>query len=79
MQHKPKWRWIGGKAHCFIKGADVPYLSLCERHTLDKAYGGSVRRPPAWMRCGRCDGLEMDLLGWDESGPETANWQDGCP
>lgn len=77
LQYKPKWRWIHGRSHCFVKGENAPYESLCGQHTLDKAYGGACRRPPPYMRCGRCDGLEMDMLGWEESGPETKDWETG--
>jgi len=85
MVWKTKWRWIGGVAHCFIKSTRIEgagtkgYTSLCSRHTLPKAYGGSCRRPPPLMRCAICDGAEMDILGWDQSGDESKGWEDGCP
>ena len=78
MIWKTKWRWLGGTAHCFVREGKL-YESLCGRHTLPKAYGGTCRRPPPMYRCGICDGKEMDLLGWDESGPDHDNWMEGCP
>jgi hypothetical protein len=38
--------------------------------------GQQCARPPAVLRCARCDILEMKRRGVEESMPELANWQD---
>ena len=80
MAHKPKWRWVGQVSHCFVKAdeaAPIKYRSLCGRYVRATAGGGAARRPPPWLRCGACDGAEMDMLGWSESGDETKDWEIG--
>lgn len=78
LKLKTKWRWVGQKSHCFVR-ADKFYVSFCGKHDLDRAYGGSCRRPPPMLRCGVCDGAEMDAYGWEESGPDSKNWEEGRP
>ena len=80
MVHKPKWRWVCQTSHCFIKddgSGPVKYRSLCGRHVRATAGGGACRRPPPVLRCGACDGAEMDMLGHSESVAETNDWEVG--
>ena len=71
------WRPMGnGVWHCFKKKAHADgggYASLCQRAERDRAGGQAITRPPAVLRCGRCDGLEMDRRKWNESGRETVS------
>jgi hypothetical protein len=74
------WRQVGLKWHCFKrlsrqKGEKPCWGSLCCRHELSRSGGQECRRPPAHLRCGLCDGAEMERRGWDESGPESENRQ----
>lgn len=65
------WRaGASGRWHCFKRRAhDKGYISLCGRETREYAGGQAITRPVVWLRCGQCDGMEMDRRGWDESGP----------
>lgn len=80
-QYKPKWRQMipDGVFHCFVRatvGGKQVYESLCCRHTLQRAGGGSCNRPPAILRCALCDAGEMDLLKLEESADTLPNWRD---
>lgn len=68
------WVW-----HCYSKGAEGRYVSLCGAMTRTRSGGQQARRPPVLLRCGRCDVAEIERRGWDESGPESADWRDGTP
>jgi len=72
------WRFIAGGGfhvwHCFkkLEGPGQPlWQSLCGLHEIDRTNGQAIMRPRTEMRCGRCDGLEMERRGWEESGPAT--------
>jgi hypothetical protein len=64
------WRKARGQWHCFKKIAGVRgYVSLCQRQEIAMVRGREISRPEAALRCGVCDGLEMELRGWEGSGP----------
>lgn len=75
LRDKLYWRPVAGRWHCFKK-ADEGFMALCGAAALDQSGGQSIARPPAVMRCGICDGKEMDRRGWEESGPERAEWRE---
>lgn len=58
-------------AHCFKKSEERGWISLCGRWVTQRIGGQPVSRPRPELRCGSCDGAEMDRRGWEESGPET--------
>ena len=72
---RPKWRRYGWRWHAMIRDGAVGYLSLCGDVQDGIAHGQRTTRPPAMMRCGRCDGTEMAMAGKDESLDETAGWE----
>jgi hypothetical protein len=64
------WRKARGQWHCFKKIAQVRgYVSLCQRLEIAMVRGREISRPEAALRCGMCDGLEMERRGWVGSGP----------
>jgi hypothetical protein len=64
------WRKARGQWHCFKKIAQVRgYVSLCQRQEIAMVRGREIARPEAHLRCGVCDGLEMERRGWVGSGP----------
>lgn len=75
------WRKVAGDYHCFKRKAGSPggkaahCISLCGRREITRSGGQGCRRPPAIMRCARCDGLEMARRGWEESGPVSKDWK----
>lgn len=83
FRDKLYWRFGASTlAHCFKKSSELRngprgwvtlrvWVSLCGRATLTRSRGQAVERPEPRFRCGRCDGLEMERRGWDESGPTT--------
>lgn len=58
-------------AHCFKKSDGHGWVSLCGRWVTKRIGGQACSRPRPELRCGLCDGLEMERRGWDESGPDT--------
>lgn len=70
-----------GVWHCFKRlahdqqTATQRFISLCHRAFLPRSGGGQGCRPPVGLRCGRCDGLEMDRVQAEESLPENPNWR----
>ncbi len=76
LQDKLFWRRVTtGLFHCFKKASSGGYVSLCGQFHLARCGGQSITRPPAMMRCARCDIAEMRRRGWDQSGPETDGWR----
>lgn len=74
FRDKLYWRLAGGLWHCFKKGTSAgprAFYSLCGGESLLRVGTQQVRRPRPELRCGRCDGLEMQRRGWEESGPAT--------
>jgi len=76
LRDKLYWRQRpGGMYHCLKKtegGSHANlFVSLCGNYVRKRSGGQEIRRPPAFMRCGRCDVLEMKRRGWEESGPVT--------
>ena len=70
LTDKLYWRKARGQWHCFKKIAQVRgYVSLCQRQEIAMVRGREISRAVAALRCGVCDGLEMDLRGWEGSGP----------
>ena len=68
-QHKDRGPW-----HCFkrIQSDAKEWQSLCGHYfKVGRIGGGECKRPNAWLRCGICDGLEMERRGWTESGPAS--------
>lgn len=64
------WRDVDGKWHAFQKAGHKYWISMCGAYDMQNLCGGAqTTRPRPELRCGRCDGLEMDLRGWEESGP----------
>jgi hypothetical protein len=64
------WRKARGEWHCFKKLAQVRgYVSLCQRREIALVLGQQIARPEADLRCSLCDGVEMELRGWDSAGP----------
>lgn len=74
-QDKLYWR-RAGKYHCFKKVSNPHgYQSLCGQEEIKKSGGQGIRRPPSVLRCGLCDGKEMDRRGWVESGETSKDWR----
>jgi hypothetical protein len=64
------WRKARGEFYCFKKLAQVRgYVSLCQRLEIAMVRGREISRPEAALRCGVCDGREMERRGWVGSGP----------
>lgn len=64
------WRRAAGAYHCFRRRRrEHRFDSLCGRHTIDRVGDQAIDRPESWGRCGRCDGLEMERRGHEESLP----------
>lgn len=74
LRDKLYWRQVGSIWHCFKKVRNGLFQSLCDYHTLPKSYGGRLNRPPVLLRCGLCDGEEINRRGHDESLPKSAYW-----
>lgn len=70
LRDKLYWREVHGRWHCFKKAGHPLYVSLCGRHERTRSGGQAISRPRPELRCGLCDGREMDRRGWTESGPE---------
>lgn len=64
------WRPVAGRFHCFKKTSDG-YISLCGEHHRSHSGGQVMARPPAILRCARCDIEEMGRREVDESMPCT--------
>jgi hypothetical protein len=77
FRDKLYWRpAYGGLWHCFKKLPHAQgggYTSLCHQVERARSGGQSICRPPAYMRCAQCDGVEMKRRGWEESGSETVS------
>jgi hypothetical protein len=70
LTDKLYWRRARGEWHCFKKLAQVRgFISLCQRQEISSVRGQKISRPEAALRCGLCDGLEMERRGWQGSGP----------
>jgi hypothetical protein len=70
LTDKLYWRKSRGEWHCFKKLAQVRgYVSLCRRREISFVQGQQIARPEAHLRCSECDGVEMELRGWEGSGP----------
>jgi hypothetical protein len=70
LTDKLYWRIARGEWHCFKKLAQVRgFVSLCRRREIALVLGQKISRPEAPLRCGVCDGLEMERRGWEGSGP----------
>jgi len=71
FRDKLYWRQVRSADvwHCFKKACGGGYVSLCDRAEIPKSGGQECRRPRPVLRCGICDGKEMDRRGWDSSGP----------
>jgi hypothetical protein len=48
---------------------------LCREFEIAGSGGQSCARPPAVMRCSRCDVDEINRRGKDESMPESPDWR----
>jgi hypothetical protein len=70
LTDKLYWRKARGQWHCFKKIAQVcGYVSLCQRQEIAMVRGREISPPEAALRCGVCDGPEMERRGWEDSGP----------
>lgn len=76
LRDKLFWRRRGGSYHCFSRRQDGVLRSLCGEHTLTRAGGQSCARPPAMLRCARCDLAEMGRRGVEESMPASPDWRE---
>lgn len=76
LRDKLYWRPTLAGWHCYKSSAAGGYVSLCGRYTSARSGGQGCARPPAFMRCARCDVSEIERRGWDESGPELPEWRD---
>lgn len=77
LMDKLYWRWLTPSsliAHCFKRHEGGEFRSLCGPWSLTHSRGQAVNRPPAMLRCGVCDGMEMERRGWQESGPDSSEW-----
>ena len=84
LADKIYWRQVGGgwSWHAFkrlaeqfkFQGKTIRYGSLCGSVHIERSGGQDCRRPYALMRCGRCDNLEMQRRGWEESWPESPSF-----
>jgi len=80
------WRPSGQTWHCFKKLARADrgrgeqyverYVSLCGDETRGRSDGQSCARPPAVLRCTRCDLAEIVRRGADESLDQSPNWRE---
>ncbi len=72
LSDKLYWRKLATERwHCYKKVEGGGFQSLCGPHFTSRSHGQECRRPSVHRRCGRCDGLEMERRGWDESGPAS--------
>jgi hypothetical protein len=70
LTDKLYWRKARGEWHCFKRLDQARgYVSLCQRQEIAMVRGQLISRPEARLRCGLCDGLEMERRGWEGSGP----------
>jgi hypothetical protein len=70
LPDKLYWRRSRGEWHYFKKLAQVRgYVSLCQRREISFVQGQQIARPETELRCTECDGVEMELRGWEGSGP----------
>lgn len=72
LRDKLYWRAginAGAVFHCYTKNIGRGYRSLCGALRVMKIGGRASQRPEPVLRCARCDGLEAERRGWDESGP----------
>lgn len=61
--------------HCFKKTREGDFVSLCGEVSRPLSGGAYLSRPPAQLRCARCDIAEMDRRGTEESLPESEDWR----
>ena len=77
FRDKLYWREFSGVWHCHKKTVDEnnhrEFRSLCGKTSvgLGCLNGQDIRRPVPYLRCGLCDGREMERRMWDFSGPTT--------
>jgi hypothetical protein len=71
------WRFgDDDKIHCFKRTRydgekKAVFVSLCNRQEIRGPGNQDIRRPDPLLRCGICDGKEMDRRGVTESMPAT--------
>lgn len=58
---------------CFKKTEGGKFRSLCGRSEITRTGGQKCERPKPVARCSRCDGLEAERRGWEESGPASTD------
>ena len=66
------WRYHVSLYHCFKKVRGGGFEALCARApkiAKGQLGGQDCRRPEPRLRCGICDGREMERRDWEESGP----------
>ena len=81
LQDKLFWRQVSRRGiwHCFkrVQADRRQYEPLCDKPLVIFRTGGQrIARPPSWLRCPTCDGLEMQRRGWTEGGPDSKDWAD---
>lgn len=78
LRDKVYWRSEFGW-HCYRRVASGRYQSLCGRYEIRRINNQKLNRPTVWARCGRCDGLEMERRGLEESAEESSGWTRSDP
>lgn len=77
LQDKLYWRrsplstWHAYKKASGTRG----YVSLCGRFVRRRSGGQRCNRPPAELRCARCDTEEMKRRGKEESCDTSPDWE----
>lgn len=73
LRDKLYWRSENGW-HCYQRVAAGRYQALCGRFEVKRIGNQKLNRPAALLRCGRCDGLEMERRGLEESADASPGW-----
>lgn len=78
LRDKIYWRPTSANStwHAYKKAEGGGYVSLCGRRNRIYSGGQTCARPPSWLRCASCDGIEMDRRGSNEGMPESSDWRD---
>jgi len=80
LKDKLYWRpvVVSGLWCCFKKSADAKFgfVSLCGGYGRARSGGQQCARPPAILRCARCDVAEMKRRDKEESLLELSNWKE---
>lgn len=84
LTDKLYWRRTLRGWHCFKRASGTGgrrhrWTALCDDAiAIGASDGQDSRRPPSWLRCPRCDGIEASRRGWDECGPDHATREEAA-